>query len=136
VVSLEYPRGTFVSQPYIYQLASQNAHWLSDRQSIVATNVANASTPGYRARDVVPFENVLAKTQVTMAVTNPAHLTPAASETEASATPEEDGAEATISGNSVDLEQEMLKVGEINRSFTLNNNIKRVFHQMFLAALK
>jgi hypothetical protein len=30
----------------------------------------------------------------------------------------------------------MMKEGDINRSYTMNNNIKRVFHQMLLSALK
>ena len=125
-----------MSQPYVFQLASQNAHWLSNRQSIIASNVANASTTGYHARDVVPFADVLDNAQITMATTNPAHLTIADTDSEAVKASESDDSDATISGNTVNLEQEMMKVGEINRSFTMNNNIKRVFHQMMLAALK
>ncbi len=30
----------------------------------------------------------------------------------------------------------MIKEGDINRSYTMNTNIKRVFHQMLLSALK
>jgi flagellar basal-body rod protein FlgB len=61
--------------------------------------------------------------------------------------PESDGAvatrpeatdtwETTYSGNSVSLEQEMMKEGDINRSFTLNANIKRAFHQMLMLSVK
>jgi flagellar basal-body rod protein FlgB len=36
----------------------------------------------------------------------------------------------------VSLEQEMMKEGDINRSYTINTNIKRAFHQMMLSVLK
>ena len=39
----------------LFELASQQAHWLSARQVAVAENIANANTPGYKAADVPPF---------------------------------------------------------------------------------
>ena len=125
-----------MSKIYLLELASQQEKWLTARQTMVATNIANANTPGYRAKDIQPFSDVLERTQISMATTNPAHLTPASEELGAAQSTEPDSWETTISGNSVSLEQELMKEGEINRSFTLNNNIKRVFHQMTLAALK
>ena len=44
-----------LSDIYLFQVASQKSHWLSARQTAVAENVANASTPGYRALDALPF---------------------------------------------------------------------------------
>ena len=43
----------------LFELASQQAHWLSARQVAVAENIANANTPGYKAADVPPFESRL-----------------------------------------------------------------------------
>ena len=37
--------------------------WLSVRQSVVAQNIANANTPGYKAIDVEPFEAALESTR-------------------------------------------------------------------------
>ena len=48
-----------MSDIYLFQVASQKSQWLSARQTAVASNVANASTPGYRAVDVQPFSAVL-----------------------------------------------------------------------------
>ena len=125
-----------MSQIYLLQLASQQAKWLTARQTIIANNIANANTPAYQAKDIQPFAEVLNQTQVSMATTNPAHIVPAADEFEAAHSKETDSWDATVSGNSVSLEQEMMKEGDINRSYTLNNNIKRVFHQMMMSALK
>jgi len=126
-----------LSQIYLLQLASQQAKWLTARQTLVADNIANANTPGYRAKDIRPFAEILDQAQVTMAATNPAHIVPADEEIAAEAQPvDSDGWETTLSGNSVSLEREMIKEGDINRSYTMNTNIKRVFHQMLLSALK
>jgi flagellar basal-body rod protein FlgB len=129
-------REAALSQIYLLQLASQEAKWLSARQSTVANNIANANTPGFRAMDVKPFSDVLANTDVAMAATNPAHMTSDPDDGTATRSLEADSWDATLSGNSISLEQELMKEGDINRSFTLNTNVKRAFHQMLMSSLK
>ena len=51
--------GAVVGPLYLFELASSQARYLELRQSTIATNVANANTPGFRARDVEPFNKVL-----------------------------------------------------------------------------
>ena len=125
-----------MSQPYVLQLASQSAQWLSARQSLIASNVANANTPGYRALDLQPFSAVLDSTQVTMVTTNPAHMTPTQEEFASARVVESDSSDETLSGNSVNLEQEMIKLGDVNRTYSMDTNIKRAIHQMLMSALK
>lgn len=125
-----------MSPIYLLELASQQSQWLSARQRITATNIANANTPEYKAADIQPFADVLDKTQFTMVATNSAHMLPE-NDTAVATRPEAvDTWETTYSGNSVSLEQEMMKEGDINRSFTLNANIKRAFHQMLMLSVK
>jgi flagellar basal-body rod protein FlgB len=125
-----------LSPIYLLELASQQAQWLSARQRITATNIANANTPEYKAMDIQPFADVLDKTQFAMAATNNAHMLPEGNDFTATRPAATDTWETTLSGNSVSLEQEMMKEGEINRSFTLNANIKRAFHQMLMLSAK
>jgi len=125
-----------VSQPYVLQLASQSAQWLSARQALIANNVANANTPGYRAVDLQPFSAVLDATQVTMVATNPGHMTPTNDGFAAARAVETDPSDETVSGNSVRLEQEMMNLGEVNRAYTMGTNIKRAIHQMMMSVLK
>jgi len=40
---------------FLASLASSQASWLAARQTTIASNVANANTPGYQVRDVTPF---------------------------------------------------------------------------------
>jgi flagellar basal-body rod protein FlgB len=125
-----------VSQVYLFQLASQRTQWLSTRQSLIAGNVANANTPGYQARDLQPFSAVLDHTAVSMATTNPAHLAPSQADFNPAKPEDDDAANATLSGNCVNLQDEMIKLGDVNRDYSATTSIKKIFHQMMLSALK
>ena len=57
-----------------FELASSQARWLELRQSTIAANVANANTPGFKARDVEPFNKVLDGMPVKLALTSPSHI--------------------------------------------------------------
>ncbi|MFM6282052.1 MAG: flagellar basal body protein, partial [Dolichospermum sp.] len=49
-------------------------HWLEARQKLVASNVANANTPGYKSRDLRPFSTEVLNSLVPLRVTNAAHI--------------------------------------------------------------
>jgi flagellar basal-body rod protein FlgB len=119
----------------LFDLAAQQSRWLAVRQSAVASNVANANTPGYVAVDVEPFEKVLDKTGVRMAATQAAHLTGQGTES-GFAVSEQDDPSILPSGNSVVLENELLKAGDIRRQFELNTAIVKAFHRMLMLTSK
>jgi flagellar basal-body rod protein FlgB len=121
---------------YLFNLASQRTAYLSARQTLIAENVANVNTPAYKAVELKPFSAVLQEASIAMAVSNPAHLTPAAQELDPPRPVENDVDETTVSGNSVNLEGEMVKLGEVSRDFSETTGIKKIFHQMFMQALK
>jgi flagellar basal-body rod protein FlgB len=125
-----------VTPVYLFELASRHAEWLSTRQATIASNIANADTPAYKARDVEPFTEVLEQTQLAMATTAARHLVSGASPAEAAGMA--DGASWAVkdSGNSVTLEAELLKAGEVNRGFSLNTAIQKSFYQMLMMSVK
>jgi flagellar basal-body rod protein FlgB len=125
-----------VSDVYLYKLAAQRIGYLSTRQSLIASNVANANTPSFKAQDLKPFSATLEETSLTMSVTNPAHITPTAQELDAPRPSDEDATDATVSGNSVDMESEMVKLGEVSRDYSEATGIQKIFHQMFNQAIK
>jgi len=125
-----------MSSIHLFDLAARQAQWLSVRQATVAGNVANANTPDFRARDVQPFADVLDKTQLTMAATSPLHLEAAADGIAGARLRPDDITEQTHSGNTVDVEQEMMKAGEIAREYSLNTSIVKAFHRMMLSVAK
>ena len=125
-----------MSDPYLFQLATQRTGYLSARQTLIAQNVANANPPGFKALDLKPFSATLAETEMSMLVTNSAHLTPTAQQLDPPKSQPSDAATSTVSGNSVNVENEMVHLGEVNRDFTEATNIKKIFHQMMMQALK
>ncbi len=125
-----------LSDIYLFQVASQKSHWLSARQTTVASNVANASTPGYRALDLKPFSSLLDASPITMALTNASHVAPDASPLESIQEVETDPTEQSLSGNTVNLEQQMITLGDVGRDFSMTAGIRRAFNQLILAALK
>jgi flagellar basal-body rod protein FlgB len=121
---------------HLFELASLQARWLAVRQATVAQNVANASTPGYSALDVTPFADVYDRFQTGLAATNAAHFREDGVET-GSLTAKDTGAwEVAHSGNSVSLEQEMLKANEVNRAYSMNTAITKAFGQMLNSSVK
>ena len=121
---------------YLFDLASRQAQWLAARQTTISGNVANANTPGYRARDVEPFADVLDKTKLVMAATSNGHIGISPSHTEATKVKKSESWDTVYSKNSVSLEQELIKAGEVNRQHTLNMTIVKSFHRMLLTSVR
>lgn len=121
---------------HLFEVASRQSEWLSVRQATVAGNIANANTPDFKARDVEPFSQALSMTRLALATTRPGHMLSSGAEFRSAEIEEAATWETTHSGNSVSLEQEMMKAGEVTRDFTLNNSIVKSFHRMLLAAVK
>jgi flagellar basal-body rod protein FlgB len=124
-----------VGPVYLFDVASSHTRWLSLRQATISSNVANANTPGYRAQDIEPFEKLLDTKVVPLAVTSPKHMAMERS-LRPQGTRKEDSWEVVHSGNSVSLEQEMLKAGDINKDYSLNTAIVKSFHRMFMTSAK
>ncbi|MGA1800670.1 flagellar basal body rod protein FlgB [Rhizobium sp. HT1-10] len=119
----------------LFDLASRQAEWLSVRQQVVAGNIANANTPKFRAKDVTPFEAVLSNQSVGLARTNPSHLSGMDMDTggvgvEEAPLAQEIGVQE--SGNTVGLESELTKTGEIQRQYGLNTALVSSFNRMMM----
>jgi len=121
---------------HLFSLASDQAKWLSLRQTAIAQNVANANTPGYAAVDVTPFQDVLDRTTLTLASTQPGHIPLPEMDARAAKVRKSASWEITHSKNSVSLEQEMIKAGEVNSAFSLNRNLVSTFGRMLTAAVR
>jgi flagellar basal-body rod protein FlgB len=108
--------------PLFAMLRGRLGH-LSERQKVIAQNVANADTPRYVGHDLKPF-SFQAKTQAqapeVMAATQPGHIRPPASGSGPGAKHRQvraPGSETTLNGNSVVLEEEMIKMGEARMQY-------------------
>jgi flagellar basal-body rod protein FlgB len=98
----------------LFSMLKTRMYWLNERQKVLAENVANADTPGFRGRDLkqLDFHEVLRTSgPVQLAVTAPGHIGGVAA---GNRFPVDNrgGFETTPRGNAVVLEDEMLKVAE------------------------
>jgi flagellar basal-body rod protein FlgB len=95
---------------------------LSDRQRLISENIANASTPGYRPRDLdtAGFERMLASHAgnggLTMSRTNAGHMAPGGGAGRVNVITSDDS-ETTIDGNAVVLEEQMARAAETRMQF-------------------
>lgn len=120
----------------LFSLAAQQARWLSVRQTAVADNIANINTPGYHAVEVEPFEKVLDNSNVSLATTNPMHLTSGPTRDSFSLSRDDDKIGIMPSENTVKLETELVKAGDIRKSFEMNTAIVKAFHGMIMMATR
>jgi flagellar basal-body rod protein FlgB len=98
--------------------------YLNQRQQVIAENVANANTPGYAPHDLKPFSfqaqvqaQAMAGAQ-SMAVTRPGHMTPPHARAAPAGKPvTTKDSETTLDGNSVVLEEEMMKMSDARMDY-------------------
>jgi flagellar basal-body rod protein FlgB len=98
----------------LFSMLKTRMYWLNERQRVLAENVANADTPGFRGRDLkqLDFHDALRSTgEVRLAATAPGHISGSGS-TSQFAMDNKGGFETTPRGNAVVLEDEMLKVAQ------------------------
>lgn len=107
--------------------------FLSARTSVIAENIANADTPNYRAKDLKApdFSASVAK----MRASDPRHLQAggAAMTAQSVAAPD---AEASLSGNRVSLETQMMKLSETRMDYQLASSVYRKGLDMIRLAVR
>lgn len=113
--------------------------WLSERQKLLSENIANADTPGYQVRDLKPvdFHKLLKRGSTSqIAMTNPLHLKGAADAQRFNFKPEKVSTEeVNPSGNSVSIEEQMVKLGETQMEYETATSIYRKQAQLLKLAL-
>lgn len=118
-------------------LAERRLAWLESRQRVLAQNIANADTPGYRPRDLRPFAETLAGAGggggIGLLRTDARHLAPAGAPP--GARPDRQVAERAPNGNAVALDQQALKVADTDTAHAFATGLHRRYLGMFRTAL-
>ena len=113
-------------------------HWLSMRQSLVAGNIANANTPGYKALDLQPFEAVLDGQSADGGHASRATWRPIRYGRDA----DERGRRRAGHGTSSipaamsTSSRRLIKAGDVNRAYSMNTGVMKAFHRMLLSATR
>jgi flagellar basal-body rod protein FlgB len=104
-----------VTELPLFSMLKTRMRWLETRQRLLAENVANSETPGYRGRDLKPqdFSRTLqAATSVQMISTNSGHLAGATQTDPNFQSDRSQAFEVSPRGNSVSLEEEMMRIAQ------------------------
>lgn len=98
----------------LFKALGRRMDWLGTRQTVLARNVANSDTPGYRPVDLreLDFRRMVETPRAHLASTNTSHLSPLREQMPYRPMEADDTADTTLAGNAVDLESEMRKVAE------------------------
>ncbi len=85
-------------------------HSTSERQKVLASNIANAETPGYKAKDI-KFDNMVGK-EMKLLTTSPNHISKNGSSSTGSSRVEIQNRPSWGDGNNVELNNEIAKMQE------------------------
>jgi flagellar basal-body rod protein FlgB len=109
-------------------LLTKKMGWLQQRQAVLSQNVANGDTPGYQAKDLqaFSFQKELAGASSRMAAkrTDASHLGGSGAGSRR-AEVAADKYEASPQGNTVVLEEEMLKISDTQLDHSMIANLYR-----------
>ncbi len=105
--------------------ASRLTHYAGARHSVIGENIANADTPGYLARDLQPF--TLEDTgRTAMRATRAEHISATSANADGFlARAEASGDTLSANGNSVSLEDQMLRSADAQRQHRLATSVYR-----------
>lgn len=120
-------------------MAKRRMDWAAGRQEVIAENIANANTPGYRSRDVSAFvfkEMVPAMPVTTLAVSNPLHIA-AQPLVDAGISIMEDRRpfETKPDGNTVSLEEQSVKMTDTQGVYNGSATIFQKYIKMYRTSL-
>ncbi len=124
----------------VFAAITKRMHWLNQRQRVLADNIANANTPGYRPSDLEEpsFNEELRKTsKMRMRATSPKHIMPATGSvsTDFTTRKQKDTYEMSPDGNAVVLEEQLMKVTETRMDYDVMTNLYRKHMGMLRTAL-
>jgi flagellar basal-body rod protein FlgB len=119
----------------LFDLAEQRLAWVDRRQAVLAQNIANANTAGFKPHDLRPFAAALATAHTVAPMRTQAnHL----AGTKATASPDEVIDRTHLQapdGNAVALDEQLVKVADTQAAHALVTTIYRMYLGMFSMAL-
>jgi flagellar basal-body rod protein FlgB len=114
----------------LFHLTEQRLAWVDRRQRLLAQNIANADTPGFKARDLAPFE--VALTGSALSQTSIRHLP---SHSQGLSANRNVNAARSPNGNAVSVEDQLGRVADTAGIQELVLNIHHRYQAMFRTAL-
>jgi flagellar basal-body rod protein FlgB len=99
--------------------------FLAARTNVIAENIANADTPGFAARDLKSVDFRRLAHAAALKTSDPRHITTAAPATGAHKAVSSPDGEASLNGNDVSVETQMMKLSETRMDYQLASSVYR-----------
>lgn len=126
----------------LFQAMNAKMNYLAERQKVISQNVANADTPNYMSQDLrkVDFSSMVSnisknKMHVTMAESNAGHMAAPDQSPNPKMAKSKTPYEVKPDGNSVVLEEQMVKSSDVQMNYTLMLNLYRDAADMIKTSL-
>jgi flagellar basal-body rod protein FlgB len=128
-----------LTEPLLIQKLNSKIGYLSERQTLLAKNIANIDTPNYHAQDLKKqnFDTLVSdsSSKLAMMTTSPKHIelmdtSPRyAVDTHAKTVQQKPG------GNNVVLEEQMGNVSDVSIQHQMTSTLLKKFHQLYRIAV-
>lgn len=99
--------------------------FLAARTNLIAENIANADTPGYSAHDLRPVDFKRLADAAALKTSDPRHISSARPATGAYKAVSSPDGEASLNGNDVSVETQMMKLSETRMDYQLASSVYR-----------
>jgi flagellar basal-body rod protein FlgB len=124
----------------IFSLMGRRMSWLAQRQTVLAHNVSNADTPGFKPQDLTKesFRSMIAGSNspmVRLHQTSASHMQSIRAPNLYRVDKSADSYGSSMSGNSVVLEEQMFKASETQGAYNLATNLYRKHVKMLKLAI-
>lgn len=122
----------------VFDLLTQKMSYLTRKQAVLAENVANVDTPKYKQLELKPFTfgDALKQASMGMAVTDQRHIVPASMAGKNAQTIKSKDTDELPSGNTVDLEQQMMEVSKTSMDYQQSTALYRKWVGLLKIAIK
>jgi flagellar basal-body rod protein FlgB len=131
--------GMFLKEIPLFSALTRSMDWHSARQKVLARNIANSDTPGYKGRDLEPlkFHDLVSRPDggMRLAKTSGGHIAPRGEADDSYRRMKQDVQESTPSANNVVLEDEILKVNDSRMAYDMAASLYRKHVQMLKMAI-
>ena len=120
-----------------FNLATRRMNWLGARQEVIAQNVANANTPGFKAQAVSSFADVMRGAGGTMLrTTSSKHIggLGGSAGDGIRKLDDETAYEQSLDGNTVALGQQTVNAAETSENYRLAAQLYRKGHELLTLA--
>lgn len=128
-------------KPGLFSLLGKRMDWLGQRQKVLAQNIANADTPDYVPHDLKPQEfRRMVERQFSPTLqptaTRVGHIQTSSLRADDRSVEEKAPYEAAPSGNSVVLEEQLIKVAQTQNDYNAITNLYKKQVAMMKMALR